>query len=396
MPEWLVLADDLTGACDTGAAFAASGWRTRVVLQNRLDFSDVQVWVRSTASRDLPAKIAGQAVINAVADLGKFAVGRVYKKVDSTLRGHPGIELGALMTALDEPRVLVSTAFPEQGRTISGGQVRVNGRPLAETEFGAVVPEPNLLKLFNVGPGSRSLPLAMVRDGTQAVARELAKIDRGVVIGDAETSQDLQTLAEAGLQCGIRLFCGSAGLARALNQSEGCLQTPVFSPAPRPVLVVIGSRGQASQRQAAFAREQGLFTGEISPLDLRIANIRERMIERLANELYAGRHSFLSLKLDECIPGQEMEIADGLAQISAAVIRQSHLAGLALTGGDTAAAVCARLHCAAIDLRGEVQPGIVWGYLAEGDAGGLPVVTKAGGFGGEAALMQAVQFLSTL
>jgi uncharacterized protein YgbK (DUF1537 family) len=64
-----------------------------------------------------------------------------------------------------------------------------------------------------------------------------------------------------------------------------------------------------------------------------------------------------------------------------------------LTGGDTAAAVCAALGCLGIWLRGQVQPGIAWGSLSGGEHEGLSVVTKAGGFGEPNALIEAVQFL---
>jgi uncharacterized protein YgbK (DUF1537 family) len=44
-------------------------------------------------------------------------------------------------------------------------------------------------------------------------------------------------------------------------------------------------------------------------------------------------------------------------------------------------------------LYGEVDAGMPWGRLIGGPADGLPVVTKAGGFGGDDALVQAVSFL---
>ncbi len=61
---------------------------------------------------------------------------RVYKKIDSTLRGNPWVELGAVMRELDVDRALVRPAFPEQGRTVSQGVLKVRGVPLVETVFG--------------------------------------------------------------------------------------------------------------------------------------------------------------------------------------------------------------------------------------------------------------------
>ena len=67
--------------------------------------------------------------------------------------------------------------------------------------------------------------------------------------------------------------------------------------------------------------------------------------------------------------------------------------GLALTGGDISMAVCAALDCATIWLRGEVEPGIPWGRLLDGIRPGLPVVTKAGGFGTDESLVHAIRHL---
>ena len=62
-----------------------------------------------------------------------FARQLVYKKIDSTLRGHVGAELQAALAAAPLfAGAIVAPAFPEQGRTLSGGRLRVQGRPADE------------------------------------------------------------------------------------------------------------------------------------------------------------------------------------------------------------------------------------------------------------------------
>ena len=58
-----------------------------------------------------------------------------------------------------------------------------------------------------------------------------------------------------------------------------------------------------------------------------------------------------------------------------------------------AAAVCAALGAHTLRLRGELQPGVALGELADGAQAGLPVVTKAGGFGGERAIADILSAL---
>ena len=56
----LILADDFTGALDTGVQFAARGIPTRVIVGDKVDFAspDAQVLVVDTETRHLPPEQA--------------------------------------------------------------------------------------------------------------------------------------------------------------------------------------------------------------------------------------------------------------------------------------------------------------------------------------------------
>ena len=64
-----------------------------------------------------------------------------------------------------------------------------------------------------------------------------------------------------------------------------------------------------------------------------------------------------------------------------------------LAGGAVAFAVCQALGIGSLEIGGEVAPGIPFGWVADGPWEGTPLVTKAGGFGGEDALAAAIAFL---
>jgi len=61
------------------------------------------------------------------------------------------------------------------------------------------------------------------------------------------------------------------------------------------------------------------------------------------------------------------------------------------TGGDGARSVLLALQANGIALVDEVMGGVPLGTLTGGTAAGLPVVTKAGGFGTEDVLVRAVR-----
>lgn len=85
-------------------------------------------------------------------------------------------------------------------------------------------------------------------------------------------------------------------------------------------------------------------------------------------------------------------IAEALGQVVRGLVGLKP-AGLFLTGGDTAIAVCRALNVSAIDVLAEVSTGIPLGKLSGGICPGLRVVTKAGAFGSEQAIVDSVTVL---
>src|SRR5437773_1772105 len=98
MAQYALIADDLTGALDAGAGFAAAGLRAVLPFSgDPADAPEADVVLVNTASREGSAREAGEAVRRAAERLRAAGIERVYKKMDSVLRGHPGPELAAVL-----------------------------------------------------------------------------------------------------------------------------------------------------------------------------------------------------------------------------------------------------------------------------------------------------------
>jgi uncharacterized protein YgbK (DUF1537 family) len=409
--NWTVLADDLTGACDTGVAFARRGFATRVVFTPEADFTGAAVRVVTTESRALAGEEAARAVERAVRGLHLTSESRVYKKIDSTLRGQPGAELVAVMRAAGIERALVGPAFPDQGRVVRGGRVFIHDVPLEQTSFGREVDQPDLPRLFGVTGAVDLLRLEDVRLGVPQLVEIIGHSSAPVLVADAETDADLMVLVRACASTGIRLLCGSAGLARALvgtmppGEEQIALERQTG-----PVLVAAGSYNPVTLRQVEMAQREGVQVVNLTPNDLRIANLGNFPLRTISGEAHANSGGGIAVKIKACLlhsenvilyaripdrlPGKEEEIGIELAALTAAVLTGAQVGGLVLTGGETAALVCRALGCSGIDLGGEIQPGVVWGRMAGGAFAGLPVVTKAGGFGDENTLVEVIRFLN--
>lgn len=400
MTHLAIIADDLTGAADTGVAFAS---RLVTLINFSFNVPPADVLVFSTESRAMSPEDAytrARCATKRVTDAHW-----VYKKMDSTLRGNPAAELQAVLTVLGEGVALVAPAFPAQGRTTVGGRQYVDGLPLEQTPFAREGATSDLGALFSPVAETRLLGLDVVRAPSSVLQQQMVNrperesdvtVARPVVwIADAETEADLEAIAAAALSARVRVWCGAAGLARVLVKRLPCTATappPTVPPAPQGVvLVVAGSQQSRTQAQIEFARAYGVT---VVPADARL--LTSEATAGIAATVAAIRsHLAQDLILTTAglapVPLAGKVIAERLAAIVRQVVMQGGVGKLVLTGGDVAAAVCRALEADALWLRGEIEPGVPHGILLGGVGAGMPVVTKAGGFGNEQTLVKAME-----
>ncbi len=133
----LVIADDLAGAADCASACAADG-RGALVILGDAETSDADVVAIDANTRnrtEAEAAAEMKRLVRAHAGAGRI----LFRKIDSTLRGHVAAELAATLEARREtmrgrPVAVFAPAFPAQGRTMREGKLLVDGVPLAETD----------------------------------------------------------------------------------------------------------------------------------------------------------------------------------------------------------------------------------------------------------------------
>ena len=116
MIHLFVIADDFTGALDTGVQFASYGAATKVVVGTGLQAleadAQTQVLVVDAETRHLPAAQAYDTVYRLVRWAKEKKIGCIYKKTDSALRGNIGAELSC-------PPSRIWTASPAAAYTTS-------------------------------------------------------------------------------------------------------------------------------------------------------------------------------------------------------------------------------------------------------------------------------------
>jgi len=221
------LADDLTGALETGAKF-----RDAVVTTNGFH-PDEAVVVIDTETRHLTPERAA-AVVRQTARQAKL----IYKKADSTLRGNIAAELKALINAFPDRPLIYAPAYPDLGRTVKNGCLLIDGVPAHQTAF------------------ARD-PLNPVCESD--IRNLLAGLDVRVL--DGETNADIENAAREIITSEpYAIAAGPGALAGALARLMGfeTLRPPTHG-LLRRCLVVNGSLHPASAAQIEFAKSRGFF-----------------------------------------------------------------------------------------------------------------------------------------
>lgn len=405
MTDLALIADDLTGAADSGVPFAMAGFSTAIPFDTpRREAADVLAF--STESRDVPVREAERRVRGALTAVfgrdGSMRPAWIYKKMDSVLRGHPVEELLITMQIARVQRVVVAPALPSQGRTTVGGVIFDHGVPLTETAMGKEHGRENLVHLFQRASRTpvRSISLGTVRGSARDLRNALSAPGSWIAVADAETEADLDAIATVGIAAGIRVFSGSAGLTNVLARRLPIHQLqrpPAVQARSGPVLVVAGSRHAATSRQLRQLDEAGAV---VIRLDQAHVDEEEVSFAELRTELQAALSGSAPVVVtaDGLGPAKlgGAGVSRRLAEAVAIEGLHEQVAGLVMTGGDVAAAVCRQLGVKTIWLRGEVSPAIPWGTVTAGAFAGLPIVTKAGSFGGDTAMVEAVRLIEGL
>jgi uncharacterized protein YgbK (DUF1537 family) len=293
----------------------------------------------STASRETTAAAARTAVEEVFDHIGRVPA-LIFKKVDSRLKGHCGIELRSVAVRAGISEAVVNSAIPTQGRvTLSG---RLSGFGIAE-------------------------PIDI-----RAV---FAQSGMSLEIPDAKTDADLDRIVATAMAGKPPLFVGAAGLAAALGRRIGQADKgTVLAPLPRPVLLAIGSHDPITLRQVDVLRDTGI--AEIEAPDGEI-------LSQISGDISLAR----------LVPGTGPFEPDRAGARFAADVAKAigeRVNTLFACGGETADAILGQIGAGVLEVEGEVLPGMPASTMfAHGRK--MRLVTKSGGFGAPDSLVALVE-----
>lgn len=353
-----LIADDLTGALDSAAQFARPGRIIPVFMGHGLPAKLPAEFAVDSASREKDADAAAEAAARLAPLLGPARGVISFRKVDSLLRGHPGLEIAATLRELRVDHCVIAPAFPFHGRVTRGGLqwfLRNGSWERTGEDIRATLK-------------SQGMTVSLVKPGEP--------VPRGISLWDAETDNDLRriTLSGAGLG-GTVLWCGSGGLAAALSAPAG----PLISMAGigRPMLGIFGSDHPVTEAQL------GACGGDI-------------LVLRDGGASDASRVSTMMEERGVCLLRFDVPPGMGRAEASAHIARAieglaMHIrrpASLLAVGGETLRSLCHVLGTDHLGVTGQIFPGVPVSRMVGGSWDGTEVISKSGAFGDETLLLR--------
>lgn len=334
MSRLRLVADDLTGALDSGCAFADPAAPVRVAVPGRALPAGDRLAV-STESRDMDEAAAVAAVAAAVrAFAGASPDTLWFKKIDSVMRGHPFAETKAAFEAGGFSGCVFAPAYPDMGRITRDGRQYVTG--------GTGDPVP-------VGPGFREA------FGRLGLAVTLVDADRQEAL-----REQVARLRQAKPQ-GRTLWVGTGGLAAVLGKAR--------APTPFPPVrgVIVGTNHPATRAQVASALADGTVAEGIPTGD------RPRL---LAPALTAADAAETHRLLRRHLP--EIDVSDPEGK------------SFVVTGGDTLSIVLDATDADFLECIGEAATGVPVSRISGGRWHGVTILSKSGGFGDAALFSRLV------
>ncbi|MCL2832550.1 MAG: four-carbon acid sugar kinase family protein [Treponema sp.] len=425
----LVLADDLTGALDTGVQFAKKSISTGVfpcaeeinAVNQNTGSPDFSVTVINTDSRHISPEASRKIIKTAVNADNNFTY--FYKKTDSCLRGNIGAELEALMEAADSRFLAFVPAYPDLKRYTRNGYQYLEEKPIHESSMANDPFNPITESFVPAIIGKQSkIPVRIVPAGGKITASK----NREILVFDAQETKDLKSIAAALLKKKLlHVSAGCAGFAQALTETlplEKKPDTEKQKITELPLLIVSGSLHPVSINQVKTAMRAdipaigancdavsygavycGAVYRETSGMSDPAPEDAEKIISFCAKELGSKKICILGTKAalgektmsaEDTAPGKgqadvsaSAQIAQSIGSLVKKIISKTGPLNLAIFGGDTLLGIAKALEYKCLAPLLEIRPGVVLAQIYGQEKGLL--ITKAGAFG-EANLIKII------
>jgi len=397
--EYIIIADDFTGANETAVKFMNVGYKSSVVLEAdtlptiQKNYSTVAL--DTDSFYDTPEKAARK-----LRNLAKYLIpwkdkSIFYKRINPNFKGNAAIEIKCFAERIGFKSVVITNTFSSDRMAIEEG--------ISTFEPNGVVSHSKNKESKQVASAQQSVefmkaagiknPILIRKEDIRSGEISNLVSKEGYFCCEAEDEVDIRLIVQeisAIIPARNVLWVGSVGLADMLASISN------------PILTILGSVHLRSVRQARLLSELGLVSTVQIEVDLWKENPqrqKELAVSEAETALKRGQNVLLAMVnnkrfISDRYPNDDMNgFLNFLVDVSRDILGRIKVGGVCVTGGDCAVRLVQRTKANGIRLIKEIHEGITLAQLNEGPFDGLSMITKAGGFGGERALIHAIEYL---
>ncbi|MEH7548771.1 MULTISPECIES: four-carbon acid sugar kinase family protein [Bacillaceae] len=388
------MADDFTGALDTGVQFSNYGVNTLVTSDLDFEFGEttdqLEVLVFNTETRYLNKRDAYEVIKKISLKAKEENIPYIFKKVDSALRGNVASELRALSDVFEDVTIPFIPAYPEQNRFSCEGILLIDSIPVNGSVFGQDPYEPVT---------ESHIPSLLLKEAdlkTYITKKyEIPPKEERILLIESQSDEEMLSQGnELLLNDALKITVGCAGFAKALANIIYKKRDTTKNDMELPLLIVCGSVNPVTKKQVVFAEVNGYE---------RISLTLEQLWDKQYWETEKGQeniHQYLKMEqpfmfetfgnvsndqVDQ-LPDQGNELRFRIGQSLGYLVKNLMSNGMKrtilFTGGDTLYQSMRVLGITEIKPLKELFPGIVLGHIDFKDEKHY-VITKSGGFGDE-------------
>lgn len=414
MVKLLILADDFTGALDTGIQFAKEGIETQIAAGDQVEQIELSEQVQALVIDMETRPLSGEEAYEAVKKTVSWAIDRgievIYKKTDSALRGNIGAELQAASDAAKMP-IYFLPAFPEIQRVTKDGIHYIQGEPLKESAFGKDPFEPVLYSYIpDIISSWKPVEVSCVSTVDQW---ETYEEKGGILVFDAQEKEDIQKrLYEFANHGKLRLLAGCAGCASILASMLPFQKNEKVQYARKKGMAVIsGSLNPITYQQIMYAQKSGFYRVNLKPeqkLNPQYYQTEEgqKFLEGIGKTCQETNRvvidtfdeekekSTLAYAAEKGINKSDMRflITKCLGMITQYLVNQNLDYSFFMTGGDTLMGFMKEIKNPRLEPVCELSYGVVLSKL-KWNGHELQVISKSGGFGSDSVMTDSAQKL---
>lgn len=406
--DYVIIADDLTGANATCSLLKKLGLKTCSILKSSFkdeDINGVDVIAYSTDSRAVEKDEAYERVYKIVESQNTEKTLLFNKRIDSTLRGNIGIEILAMLEAINDPTkiAIVVPAYPDSGRIVVNQTMLVNGKLLKDSDAGKDPKTPiftSNIKEIIEGSLNEKVEYVLLDeisdnfDKLKEIILEKTKHSR-ILLFDSVINDDIIKIVNAIIELNLNIITVDPGPLTMYYTKE--LQKKHNK--NKKILMVVGSATKTTKLQLErILQQEDILLIKMKPQKLFKMEDKKIEIEKIYEQVEKGIKFYDIVlvtttplgeekKLDLSKIGKEYNlsiddiskvISNALSEVATNILQNNEFEGVYSSGGDITLSLLSNLKALGIEIKDEIIPLAAYGRIIGGDKNQLKIVSKGG------------------